>query len=485
VPIGSLGRACFGVWILAAVVALPGAALAQGKWVDPYDKGTDAIKNQKWTEAVADLTQAIAADSHAQANKITEGVYHEDYFPYYYRGLAYFNLKQTDKALADLTLAGQTKMPEPLMQSLRTMLGELAQPPPPPPPDPHAVATQAVKDGNALFAGRHLTEAQGKFTDAQRLWPQVPGASEGLTAIANRNKYESLKADAAQDLRASRFADAVAKYALAKQSDPLEYDADHLDAQVQVAQAALAPRPADLRQNAAKASAGLLADGLELARQHRYADANAKYQAALDADRSNTGAVEALHKSHEYERLALAARTDLDQGSVDGARGALQDAQALDADRFVSDGLDGALADVLRRLAAPSAKPAPGRSAGGPVAATPPGTSPARSSPPPPLYDALVAYLKGDMPTTIRLLQPVAAADRGLDAAGRAAVHAYLGAAYATSALEARSASDRDRWHSQADGEFKVAQSAQPGFQLSGRIVSPAIQAMIDEARKQ
>jgi hypothetical protein len=78
----------------------------------------------------------------------------------------------------------------------------------------------------------------------------------------------------------------------------------------------------------------------------------------------------------------------------------------------------------------------------------------------------------------------MAANDIALSASDKAAVHAYLAVAYATSSLEARSDADRESWHGKAVGEFKRAEAAKPGYTLSQRVISPKIQAMFDEARR-
>jgi hypothetical protein len=78
----------------------------------------------------------------------------------------------------------------------------------------------------------------------------------------------------------------------------------------------------------------------------------------------------------------------------------------------------------------------------------------------------------------------MAANDTALSASDKAAVHAYLGVADATSALEARSDTDRESWHGKAVGEFKQAEAAKPGFLLPAKIVSPKVQVMLDEARR-
>lgn len=482
------------ILVLALTMAWASPARAQGRWVDAYDQGVQAVKKQQWSQAVENLTKAIAANSHAEANKTYEGVHSEDYFPYYYRGLAYLNLKEYDKAQRDFKLAAQTRMPDPLMRDLQaktndvaTALASQSSPPAPSPtpaapppevmkapvpaaPDPHTQATDLVKQGGASLAQGKTADAQASFQEAQKLWPQVPGAQDGLAAVASRNKYNALKANAAQARATGQLADAATAYEQAKAADPQQYAADHLDQQLDLIRTDLAHQQQTARAQSMANGANLLNGGLDLARQHRYAEAEAKFQAAVAADPNNTQAADALAKSRQYGTAVATARSLEAQGKLNGASVSLNDAEALDSDRFKTDGLDRVLADINRRLA-PAVK---SEASGAPgTAATPP------------IYDALVAYLKGDMPSAIRLLEPVASSDATLSASARAEVHGYLGAAYATSALEARSAGDRDTWRGKAIAEFKRADTAEPGFQLPGRLVSPAIQSMVDAARHQ
>jgi tetratricopeptide (TPR) repeat protein len=494
----------------AMLVGAAAPALAQGRWADPYDAGVTALQKGKWQEAVDDFTKAIAIDSRAQAQKIIEGAFREDYFPYYYRAVAYSNLQNYAKAKQDFQLARQTRMSDALMKDLDKRAADAdaalaaQQTPKPPPaqpsapappaadaakpvvppaaPDPRVQAADLVKQGNTLLSQGKPEEAQKSFQDAQKLAPQVPGLQEGLGAVANRLKYEQLKSDAAQDRRTGKPADAITKYGQAKTADSQQYAADHLDQQLQLAQGELSAaqqrNDASVRTAAVANSLNQLNAGRDLVRQHKYADADAKFQAAIDADRTNHEAADALAKSQEYAKLVATGRTLAAQGTLDGARGSLQDAKTLDADRFQSEGLEATLADVTRRLAPSSAKPEASGTASPSVVSS---AAPAGRQP---IYDALVAYLEGDMPRSIRLLQPMAANDTSLSASDKAAVHAYLGVAYATSSLEARSDADRESWHGKAVGEFKRAEAAKPGFQLPARIVSPKVQGMLDEARR-
>ena len=65
-----------------------------------------------------------------------------------------------------------------------------------------------------------------------------------------------------------------------------------------------------------------------------------------------------------------------------------------------------------------------------------------------------------------------------------ASLHAYLGVAYATQALSAPKSEDSTRLKNKAIEQFKLAKSAEPDYQLSNRIVSPAILSIYQEANR-
>jgi len=87
------------------------------------------------------------------------------------------------------------------------------------------------------------------------------------------------------------------------------------------------------------------------------------------------------------------------------------------------------------------------------------------------LRAGLLALLKGDAQASIAILEP--ALSRGGDLA--ASLHAYLGVAYATRALSAPKPDEQTRLRERAVEQFNLAKSAQPGYRLSDRLVSPAI----------
>lgn len=504
------------LWVGMMVAMLSSVVLAQtSKWSDPYDKALNAIKGKNWQAAADDLNRAIAADPKAQADKYVEGTYSEDYFPYYYLGLAYQNLGQLQKAMDNFVRAQQTKMSVPLMQALQQHLGEVqtalatqnqgnlppaSTPLKPPTPEPSKPEPPKPTEVDQKFSN---SEQQAEASLAAKRYADAILQFDGLKAM-DPTEFAKHGLAAKEDEATRGLAEANATL-LVQQGDQLLVDGKVNDAEAKfraaIAMSAQAPgaqaglngvtkaRAANATANAQMAAASrmrsqqLLRSGRDLAAQHKYADADAQYQAAVDADKSNTEAADQLENVRSYAKLVSDGKTLFVQGKFDEARAPLRDAESLDSARFTDEGLDRTLADIERRLARPVA-PAPGAAGSGLAPPSGAGVAVSASSARPPLQDALVAYLEGDMSRAIQLLQPLAANDKGYDASGRAAVHAYLGVAYASSSLEARTPSEGTAWRQKAISEFQQAQAAQPGYTLSQRIISPKIQAMLDEARR-
>src|SRR5947207_12164025 len=92
-------RAIRAVRPVVVAIALLGVVVhaQNSKWSEPYNKALDAIKNRKYQDAVPLLETAIKANAKPEAAKYIEGVVRVDYFPYYWLGVAYFELHQYDK----------------------------------------------------------------------------------------------------------------------------------------------------------------------------------------------------------------------------------------------------------------------------------------------------------------------------------------------------------------------------------------------------
>jgi tetratricopeptide (TPR) repeat protein len=507
---------------------------AQSKrWVDPYKRGVKAFESKNYTEAVRLLEQAVAADPKAEANKREEGVFTLDYFPYLYLGLAYTELGRFDKAQENLTKA-RGMVPRSQQAKFNTAeakvkgatatvtadAGTTTKPaatvtaPTPPPPVRNAAFDAGVREVESSLSGKQfdaairkldqlrgmdadeyakaglaakrdeavkgfaaqLTDAArasiqaSRFKDAQAKLQQadqlLPGQKPVVDLLAELKKrdedYQRAKAGALADLNAKNYASARGKLQQAQTANPEQFTADNL-----------APRLADAGKLAATpvittpdvpppppvdpriAEAQRLA---ETARQYgaqgKFAAADAAWASALKANPQNKDAIDALDKSNRFKRLRDQAAQLSRSKNVPAAQNALVEARNIDPSRFEREGL----AATLDRLTEAS------------------GENPSTLA----LKEGLMALLKGDAQKSIAILQPAVSRDGDKGAA----IHAYLGVAYAARALAAPKPDDQSRLRESAIAQFKLAKTADPNYQLSPRIVSPAILTIYQSTRR-
>ncbi|HTY57537.1 MAG TPA: tetratricopeptide repeat protein [Bacteroidota bacterium] len=86
---------------LFIILFLPLAPLS-AQWYVNYENGRKAFKNGQWQQAVAYLSEAISDEPDSKRDKKTYGFVFIDYFPYAYRGAAYYRLGDLANARADL-----------------------------------------------------------------------------------------------------------------------------------------------------------------------------------------------------------------------------------------------------------------------------------------------------------------------------------------------------------------------------------------------
>lgn len=72
---------------------------------DEYEAGLKAARNENWSVVVSKMSEALAKKPGEDTNWRPYGNQFVKYHPYYYRGVAYFNLGQLDKADADFKRA--------------------------------------------------------------------------------------------------------------------------------------------------------------------------------------------------------------------------------------------------------------------------------------------------------------------------------------------------------------------------------------------
>ncbi|HEY5611416.1 MAG TPA: tetratricopeptide repeat protein, partial [Thermoanaerobaculia bacterium] len=87
------------------LLVLSAATTLHAEWFDTYDEGLKAAQAENWQAVIQKMTQVIAQKPKENAKERTYGVNFIAYHPYYYRGMAYFNLGDWDKAIADLKKA--------------------------------------------------------------------------------------------------------------------------------------------------------------------------------------------------------------------------------------------------------------------------------------------------------------------------------------------------------------------------------------------
>ena len=147
--------------LILVVMLLASAPLARGaEWYVNYRSGLDAIRSQKWSEAISYFTEAINERPDERAKARTVGVQFIDYFPYVYRGLAYFKSGNNEKALADFERSERARevfdgsSDTEAQRILREYIGRLRSTP---------VGEKAFVEGRDLFRQREFTRAIEKF----------------------------------------------------------------------------------------------------------------------------------------------------------------------------------------------------------------------------------------------------------------------------------------------------------------------------------
>lgn len=517
--------------VLALSAACSAAAEAQNsRWADLYRNGVKAFDAGKCAEAVPLLERAVAADPKAEGNKRIEGVFHIDYYPYYYLALCYVEAQQWDKAAQNLDKARTTltRQQQPKFAEAESKIKLAANTPK---VDPrrsafeaaaaqaqsalsarqfdgalrqldaiHAqyaaeyaaaglaarrdeaargYATQLADEARALAGAQKYNEAKAKLQLADQTLPNQKAVSDALADIKRReDDYQQLKTQAAADQNARNYAAAKDKYEQARNRHAELFASDNLAARINELNGliARAGRADGARADAGTTDAGRAnagggdttrtvdtraADIANLSRsakeylaQGKYADADATYASVLKLDPKNKEAADAITKSNRFRELRDRSAQMARANNTTGAQQALVEARALDPSRFTRE----KLADSLDKLTPPQ----------------PSGPDPARAA----LQQALTALFNGRAGESIAILEPAVQ-----KAASAAPLHAYLGVAYATEALSAPNADDRARLQDKAVAQFKLAKSAQSDYQLSTRVVSPAIVSLYQSAR--
>ncbi|MCK5571286.1 MAG: tetratricopeptide repeat protein, partial [Bacteroidetes bacterium] len=92
------------LWVCIVCLLAPAVVHAE-EWYVSYEEGLDAFHEQRWQTAIRLFNQAIADRSDPGANAKTYGLHFMDYFPYLYRGVAYYRAGNIQKAFQDIRQA--------------------------------------------------------------------------------------------------------------------------------------------------------------------------------------------------------------------------------------------------------------------------------------------------------------------------------------------------------------------------------------------
>ncbi|MFN2443824.1 MAG: hypothetical protein ABR517_14210 [Thermoanaerobaculia bacterium] len=191
------------ILIAAAMLLIFAAAPSEADWLDDYEAGLKAAQGEQWSVVVQKMSSAIKARPKENARQRTTGTGFIAYHPYYYRGVANFELGDLEAAIRDLRQAsgqGSVKLgsAESLLARAEMQLAQQSQPVTPtttvaqqppvqqPPPvtqtaaqpqvDPNlAPARSRARDALAAARGAHekarraRAGSQPEFADGERL----------------------------------------------------------------------------------------------------------------------------------------------------------------------------------------------------------------------------------------------------------------------------------------------------------------------------
>ena len=274
------------------------AAFAQNsKWAEPYEKALKAIDARQYSAAIPLLEQAVAADSRSAASKYVEGVFRVDYFPFYYLGVAYLEVRNYDKAQENFNKA-RNGLPRPLLAKLDDYQKRLT---------------------TETSAARNTPPPE----------PIKPPAAPPPPAVNPNFEPTVRQADAA--LGAKRFADAVSAYDAAKAADAAAFGKQNLQ-----------PK----RDEAARGVAGQqqAEEGRQLLQNSQLRAARAKFQQADQTLPGQKVVADGLatirQREDNYQSFKSAAEQDLRANSFQPALDRLAQAKSANPEQYAADNLD-------------------------------------------------------------------------------------------------------------------------------------------------
>jgi tetratricopeptide (TPR) repeat protein len=209
----SRARKTFALFILMSL--LSGVEAFAKEYYEFYEEGLAAVRNKQWSVVIEKMNAAINIEPNENKRARSYGANFFAYHPYYYRGIAYFNLNQYQLAIDDLQKAlgtGKENLGTPESWVLRAEQRMMREPPPVAPPTTQTVAvtqppTQTVP----------VTPPPTQTTVATD--PALAGArqrAEGLIAQAQQKQSAATKSRASS-LAAGDFTTASQTFSQAQQ----------------------------------------------------------------------------------------------------------------------------------------------------------------------------------------------------------------------------------------------------------------------------
>ncbi|MEE8586721.1 MAG: hypothetical protein V3T83_17915, partial [Acidobacteriota bacterium] len=512
-----------------------------------------------WQQAIEDLQQAIQADPRPSRSKRVEGTFREPYFPYLYLGIACLRAGKLDQAqhnfkessgrgealkdgkfaaqelalyegrlsvkLAEATPAAESgpseemKAFEAQVTEAETNLGQSRW--------EQAISSfdQAENlnsdefQSRGLSSGRNearqgwarekassaqrlldsgsLNQARTLYEEAARIWPDLDEASQGLSAIRNREQqYQRTKSQAEQSFRSQDYPRARQLYLQAQRSHPEMAAADNLNAVLtdldarlsaasslrdcfqafdqgdyQLAKTLCAQLSGSEGQRYVNRAEARLTfqQGQQAASRGDYSRAEELFQQSVDLDGNDSEASQALKKSRGYNQALNDAQGRFqDWGGnsqqltpLNSADDSLGRAEGVDANRFGSD----PQAQRLRRDIDQALDQESQAETSDPVNQA--------------VRKAALDLFQGRIGKAQQALESILQTSPP-----NPHLHFFLGVAYATSALEGPGGQGFRQLRSQALAQFRLALKEDSDYPLPKRLVSPLILGLFEEAKQ-
>lgn len=512
-----------------------------GQWQKEYERGCQAIQERDWKEAITRLQKALTQKS-GEFGKVTgEDGASVDYIPHYYLGLAYFSFGDWDNSESSLREAlsrgyltpQQAEQARVRVQSIELRRGEVAtaellrqvhqyldakryrdafdllnlekRTSPkhfgrnPELPRLLQYSSEivgkfqlAVAQAEGLLRSGDIESARRLFNEAEAVWPKQPAVAQGLSDIS---RFEELIQEALTAERANRRDVAGERYEGARKLNPAAFrnqgfeealtrlrlpatpegpterlriaknDANSLyeaalrlfaqssfKAAADKAGEALAAQPDDPRARSLRDRALArwhLQEGKNRESTGKYPDAESEYRQALALEQKNADASSALSRLVRYNQFAAESRAQLRSGKKQEARELALRAERIDPKRFSRD--RELLTTAGRQVVAPVRHSAA-------------------------LRQALRDLFSNRTAQAIKTLEKEA--ERGVD---DPTLLAYLGVAYASSALVTSDEAETRRFQARAQVRFAQALKAKPDLQLPENVISPRVLELFRE----